>query len=215
MNENTTTLNGQSRKTLATQLDRLDQVLDGLADNLNEAVADAVRKATGQAVQEAVHKALVEVLTSPELIALLGGVSGRQVPTQGLPEATPVSVAERPTLGQRLGQAGEWASSKVGAARDWATSKVGAARAACGHGVTTGLRALGSLRSPLLALWRLRMPLLIALGVGAVTGVAAFVAGPWVASLLTGLAGSAATLAIQARFWLLQALSNFTVAAET
>lgn len=37
--------NGKTRKTLADQLDRLDRILDGLAEALNEAVADAVRSA--------------------------------------------------------------------------------------------------------------------------------------------------------------------------
>ena len=67
----------------------------------------------------------------------------------------------------------------------------------------------------LLALWRLRRPLLVALAVGAAAGVAAFAAGPWVAGLLTGLAGSAATLAIQARQWLEQAFGGFAVATDS
>jgi hypothetical protein len=69
----TATLNNRPRKTLASQLDRLDQVLDGLAENLNQAVADAV--------QGAVPKALVEVPTSPELIPLVTGAAGRTAPT--------------------------------------------------------------------------------------------------------------------------------------
>ena len=35
--------NGQSRKNLSSQIDRLDGILDGLAEALNESVADAVR----------------------------------------------------------------------------------------------------------------------------------------------------------------------------
>src|SRR5262245_65867500 len=55
------------RKTLATQLDRLDSLLDGLADNLNEAVATAVQ----QAVTTAVQQAVIEVMTNAELQRLL------------------------------------------------------------------------------------------------------------------------------------------------
>jgi hypothetical protein len=65
MSETKTSSNGQSRKTLASQLDRLDTILDGLADGLNEAVATAVREAVGLAVQEAV----AAVLTNPALRA--------------------------------------------------------------------------------------------------------------------------------------------------
>jgi hypothetical protein len=49
--------NGRVRKTLASQLDRLDAILDGLADGLNGAVAAAVEKAVGHV--------LTEILTNP------------------------------------------------------------------------------------------------------------------------------------------------------
>jgi hypothetical protein len=60
-------MNGTTRKTLASQLDRLDSILDGLSEGLSEAVASAVKEAVGQAVQEAVQAVLTEVLTNPLL----------------------------------------------------------------------------------------------------------------------------------------------------
>src|SRR5262245_24873124 len=39
------TTNATPRRTLAAELDRLDRILDGLAEALNESVADAVRAA--------------------------------------------------------------------------------------------------------------------------------------------------------------------------
>src|SRR5262249_24401870 len=67
----TTTLNNGVRKTLASQLDRLDMILDGLAENLNEAVAMAaassVKEIVNVAVQEAVRAALVEILSNAEV----------------------------------------------------------------------------------------------------------------------------------------------------
>ena len=66
------TTNGRpQRKQLADQIDRLDQILDGLAEGLNEAIADACREGTRQAVKEAV----VEILTNPDLRALVGGTA--------------------------------------------------------------------------------------------------------------------------------------------
>jgi hypothetical protein len=59
--------NGQPRKTLASQLDRLDGILDGLSEGLSDAVASAVREAVGLAVQEAVQAVLTELLTNPAL----------------------------------------------------------------------------------------------------------------------------------------------------
>jgi hypothetical protein len=67
----TMTLDNGVRKTLASQIDRLDSILDGLAENLNEAmataVADGVKEAVTVAVQEAVHAALVEILSNAEV----------------------------------------------------------------------------------------------------------------------------------------------------
>jgi hypothetical protein len=60
-------MNGPTRKTLASQLDRLDSILDGLSEGLDQAVAQAVREAVGLAVREAVQAVLAELLTNPEL----------------------------------------------------------------------------------------------------------------------------------------------------
>ena len=60
-------MNGPTRKTLASQLDRLDSILDGLSEGLSDAVASAVREAVGLAVQEAVQAVLAELLTNPAL----------------------------------------------------------------------------------------------------------------------------------------------------
>src|SRR3954466_223156 len=66
-----TTANGQERKTLASQLDRLDAILDALGVGLNEAVATAVQDVVGTAVTAAVQAAVIEVLTNPELLERL------------------------------------------------------------------------------------------------------------------------------------------------
>jgi hypothetical protein len=58
-----TNLDGQQRKTLASQLDRLDGILDGL----DSALAGAVQEAVSMAVKEAVQAVLTEVLTNREL----------------------------------------------------------------------------------------------------------------------------------------------------
>lgn len=65
-------LNGRFKKTLAYQLDRLDSILDGLADALNGAVADAVKQAVGAAAREAVKVALAEAVpaeAAPKVVA--------------------------------------------------------------------------------------------------------------------------------------------------
>ena len=71
-----TMTNGQVRKSLASQIDRLDHILDGLAEGLNEAVATAVKEAVALAVQEAVHGIVAEVLSNADLLAKLRGTIG-------------------------------------------------------------------------------------------------------------------------------------------
>src|SRR5262249_13490441 len=58
-----TNLDGQPRKTLASQIDRLDGILDGL----DAALAGAVQEAVEQAVKQAVQAVLTEVLTNRKL----------------------------------------------------------------------------------------------------------------------------------------------------
>jgi hypothetical protein len=78
-------MNGPTRKTLASQLDRLDGILDGLSEGLNQAVAQAVREAVGLAVQEAVQAVLTELLTNPALREQLQGpAEAESAPPDGL-----------------------------------------------------------------------------------------------------------------------------------
>src|SRR5262245_57146577 len=67
----TTDVNGRVRKSLAHQLDRLDSILNGLAEALDESVAQAVRDAVGLAVREAIAVAVRDLVSRPELVAAL------------------------------------------------------------------------------------------------------------------------------------------------
>src|SRR5262249_40881380 len=131
--------NGKTRKTLSEQIDKLSSILDGLSDNLNAAVADAVREATGAAVQDAVQKALVEVLTTPDVLTLLGGLAAPRPPAPE-PSAPPPEEDSRPGLRDRLGAAAAWAGRQARAAGQ---ACVGGAR-----GLKAGGRGGGGLRPP-------------------------------------------------------------------
>src|SRR6516165_7488657 len=67
--------NGSQRRTLASQLDRLDTILDALSDGLHQAVTSAVQDAVERAVREALQQTIQglvsEVLTNPDALALL------------------------------------------------------------------------------------------------------------------------------------------------
>jgi hypothetical protein len=96
----TTTLrtnnNGQPRKTLASHLDRLDDILDGL----DAALAGAVQEAVGLAVKEAVQAVLTEVLTNPDLQEQLRRAS----PNSAAEEQTSVPKSWAQRLWERMVQ---------------------------------------------------------------------------------------------------------------
>jgi hypothetical protein len=199
---------GRARKSLASQIDRLDAILDGLAQNLGAAVATAgagaVKEAMAVAVRETVHAAVLEALTQRELQQRLGvtHAPARQPPP-------PVAVRLADTARQCWG----WLA---GAARDtWDTVTTVAQKVkprvleAANHFLATGrakvrefrdqvtarVRA-GAMRLLLLAALarQLRLRLLVSLGVGVVVGLAAYLAGPLLVPVACGLAGSVVSL---------------------
>jgi hypothetical protein len=197
-----TDTNGRVRKSLAEQIDRLDGILDGLADGLNEAVVTAVKEAVGVAVQEAVRAVLSELLANPELLhtirdslVLLIAPGGPTAPS-----------AETKATG---------AAASLFLSRSWAWIRVRVLAAARGlrswrDRVHTGLRVAWScLRGGGRFVGRLRRPLLIAVGIGAVVGVGAYLLGPWLSTAAGGLAGFTTSLAVQAGTRLRQSLRSF------
>jgi hypothetical protein len=183
------------RKTLASQLDRLDEILDGLAENLNDAVAQAVKDAVGLAIQGVLN----EVLTKPELLAKL-----RPEPAApAMPDPSPI-------------KGPGWLSRLAGVAKGACGKIINLARQACGkvaqlacrawQSVSAGLTKVSTwvkvlargfwalLRGAAGVAWQARQPLLIAVGVGSALGLACYVAGPVVSSAVSGFAGFVASL---------------------
>jgi len=200
----TTTLNNGVRKTLASQLDRLDTILDGLAENLNEAVAmaatNSVKEIVNVAVQEAVRAALVEILSNAE-------VQKRLIHA---PPATPTMIHLR----EKARSCWNWV---VRAAKVTCT-KIVAVAAAVGikvKGMGSSLVRVAStkvqqgrkeivrsirkgwmLMTTLAALAnRFRKQVLLAVGVGVLVGVVCYFAGREIASIGCGLAGFVGSLA--------------------
>jgi hypothetical protein len=175
------------RKNLADQIDRLDSILDGLADNLNEAVATAVQQAVAAAVQEAVKQAVIEVVTNAELQQLLRPPAPRaeaQTERQlgstdgggflgGLWQAVR-GVAGRvaETAGRAASAVGGWMASTARQARDLVASGV--------QKVRRGARTLYA--------WVLTSRVTQVLGVGGLIAAVCFVVNP----ALAGAVGAAA-----------------------
>jgi hypothetical protein len=197
----TTTTDGRTRKSLAEQIDRLDAILDGLADALNEAVADAVKDAVTAAVQEAVHAAVVEVLTNAELRKRLGVIQ----PPASQPSA-PVVVclagAARRCWGwltnawHTAKAVARTAGSKAMEVMHHTVAKVRVKVQEVREQVRSKARAGWMLAIALAALARqFRKQVLVALGVGVLVGVVCYLGGREVASIGCGLAGFVGSLA--------------------
>jgi hypothetical protein len=177
------TTNGQSRKTLASQLDRLDTILDTLEQGLQEAVASAVQEAVGLAVREAIKGLMTEVLTNPDV---LGQVRALLAPV--IVKNTPKPAAKlQAAVKERFGRL--WSSIK---------GRVSAVKQACGQVLRRIRQWTGKLLSRLRVLAQFKSQLLLSLGVGLASGVGAYFAGPYVAAAAGWLSGFATTISVQA-----------------
>jgi hypothetical protein len=182
-----TTLNN-GRKTLASQIDRLDAILDGLAESLNDAVATAaaegVKAVVSLAVQEAVHSALVEVLTNSELQKRLAGNAQPPVPLMV-------------RLAAKASSCWSWLKSTMKAACSRVKQMVSSLSAVAAAKVQQAHQQVVQ-RAKTCWMWtvalaalvkRFRVQLLVAVGIGVLVGVVCYLGGREVASVGCGLAG--------------------------
>ena len=163
-----------SRPSLSQQIDRLNLILDGLAEAIPATVADSVRDSVGVAVAEAVRATFLEIAGNPELMAQL-----RQAPAPAEPAKKPQSLTGR--IGAFVGGAWRRLTHQCQAA---------------GEVVAGTARKVGGAVDKLNRVWSLR-PVLIALGVGSVFGAAVSLTSPWLSGVLSGISAAAATLGAQ------------------
>jgi hypothetical protein len=207
--QNATKNGAQPRQTLAGQIDRLDTILDGLAEALNESVADAVKRAMGEALREAVADAVREVLDDPELVraAVARHAKGDARPDEAQPQRTlagalgdavgwVVALAAPPVLysGKALSWAWTWCLQKVRGTLCPAYASASAALA--------GLAWLCGVA------WQSRWACATAIGVGTTVGVVAYACGPTIASMLAALGSAALCLVGSAMAGLVHALGG-------
>jgi hypothetical protein len=207
-----TTVQNNGRKTLSSQLDRLDVILDALAGNLDEAVAaaaaGAVKEVVAVAVQESVHTALVEVLSNAEVLSRLTASQ-----TVNIPPPAPLMVR----LARKARTCWDWlvstvkatVSTMVSMARS-ASAKLRTVESSLATTASTQVRQAGKqavqaarsgwmLTLALAALARrFRTHLIVALGIGLLVGGVCYLGGREIASVGCGLAGFAASLASRA-----------------
>ena len=187
----TTTMNDKPpRKQLADQLDRLDGIIDALADGLNQAVIDACREGTRLAVRDAV----VEIMTNPELRAMLA-------PAQPAPVA-PTPEPKTPSLWTRI-------KAKVAAARAALTGATARAKEAVAtryQSASDALTAVGAAAGEALPLRRV---LWVGLGTGLLVGLVCLVVPHAAAAAVSAVSVTATAVAVQTANWLKKAANRF------
>jgi hypothetical protein len=206
MTSSTLDSNGRlQRKTLSNQIDRLDGMLEGLAENLNDAVALAVKETVAQVVREAVELAVKEVLSNPELLRAAQAQHSPPAP----PQQPPAPKAQRRSCTDVLQSGWSWlcrkvtrtashARKKLGQGLSWCVQKVSQGCAALWHQrrgwVVRAVGTLTALAAAAVTLWHFRRSCSVALTAGLITGVSGYLAGPVVGALLSGLGGMGLTL---------------------
>jgi hypothetical protein len=179
MTATNTNTNGQvQRKTLASQLDRLDSIIDDLANGLNETVADVLRQTISTVVPQVVQGIVQQVLTHPDVLRLL---AAQQV-TSAATTATPIEQAQT----SRLGSMCRWAGKKIRNGWSGICNTI--------HKLPEGIRYLGrKIGHGFNKVWEYRRPVLISLIVGLAAGGVGYLGGEVIASLALGLCSSTMT----------------------
>jgi hypothetical protein len=244
MVNNNANVNGSQRKSLASQLDRLDRIIDVLAEGLNEAVADIVRQTVASAVQQTVEAVLREVLSRPEVLR-----ARAPQPTEPVAQPAPVQPVRGPSLLRRccawlwnkLSSAVVVLCSKLSGACASLRGKLSSAGVALSSKLGTTVKQVGQtvaeaarrtvglcLQAPLLvqmggtllsglAGWARRHPRAIAasLLIGVSVGLGGYLAGPLVSSATLGLLGASISLASSVLAPLFRLVRNFQVPTKT
>lgn len=174
------------RKTLSSQIDRLDCILDGLADGLNEAVTQAVKDAVEQAVRVSVRETLQtvfkEIANNPQFHDMIRALI---VPAQISPapaQAQVVKEAAQPKPPARRWGARlcTWAGSLI--CSKWSQFKL-LARSGWGY---------------LKVLWKHRWSVLSLTGVAVSVGIGSFFLGPVISAIFAGLGGASMAVLVVA-----------------
>jgi hypothetical protein len=191
--------NSKVRKSLSEQIDRLDKILDGLAQALNGAVADAVTQAVSLAVKEAVQTVLTEVLANPDLRAQLQGSAVAPIAAYPTIRSTGTSMVSR--LAQNAAHLANWCTARLHALAQLGRRAV----QQVGRVATDVFVRLQGLRLFV-------PPLAAALLLGVATGIAAYCVGPWLAGVVGGAGGLGLRLALRMRRVLYQVWNSSVLA---
>ena len=147
-----------------------------------------VNQSSGLAVKEAVQTVLIDVLGNPKVMEKLRA-------TAPAPETL-----KRGVIARLTSQARAWTCL--------AWTKI---RQACSAGGQRLMQAPTAAMQHGYMLWAYRKPLLVAVGAGVASGLAAFYAGPWMAATAGTVAGFTAAAAAQLTLTLRRVMAMYTM----
>lgn len=196
----TATMNGKpQRKQLADQLDRLDSIIDALAEGLPGAVADACRDGARLAVKDAI----IEILSNPELRAMLTPM--RPEPVVAPPAPAPEE-PKKPGLWSRI-------KARVAAARDALTGATTKAKEAVTSRLTAAKSAVVAVGKVTGEAFPVQRVGLVAVGVGLVVGLTCLLVPQTAAAAVGGIGAAFTAVGVQTGHWLKKAARRFGLMA--
>ena len=192
---NSTTSNHRpQRKQLSDQLDRFEQILDGLSEGLNDAITDAARAGTRMAVKDAV----IEILTDAELRSKFRDMIGPVPQTVSAPARN-----------------GFWSWLKSGCVR--MGQALGIVRTKVTEAAASGVRRLSESlaaadqRAVSKILGSMKRLLVVGLSAGGILAVLSYLMPHFLSATLSGFSGAVAAMTVQLGFWARRTFRIFSV----
>jgi hypothetical protein len=171
-------VNGRPRSTLAGQIDRLDEILDGLSEALTQAVADAVKEAVTTAVAELARRPeLLQPVTEAKSSPATRNWRDRLRRIAGRAAALVHDALAR--VAQRIHGLAAWVRATAGRIG-------GQAGSAGGRMVMVPIATVARYRIGIEDFWQRHRPVVLAVAVVFLAGVAWALVGPFAACLACG-----------------------------
>jgi hypothetical protein len=192
-----TMTNGKpQRKQLSDQLDRLDSILDAIAEGLPGAVTDACREGARQAVKDAI----IEIVSNPELRALIAPV--QSAPAIATPEPVPEPKPSKPSVWNRL-------KAKLAAAREAIASAASKVQEAVTTRCKTASNAMAFVSKAAGESLNWKRTLWLSLSIGLLVGVMCLVVPQAVAATISAVSVTSTSVVVQIGYWLRRAARRF------
>ena len=147
---------------------------------------------------EAVRVTLIEIVTNPDVIALLRGARTPE------PAAATIPAAVKPSFMQRV------CSSAASVCKRALNGLKVAAKFTTSPVQTIVNGTIGTYRQ-VDKMWNLRKPILIAMGAGVIVGAVAYASAPWLAGAIAGCGAASTTLLGQFAVWARRLYASFSL----